>query len=259
MQGLRNQQPKLIRALNVAVFVTLLLLGIGLLWEYSTQQYWNGLADAIIPLQATPEQKVEAILTWMNRWAERASTGEASGEPLDRIASFRGLRYLSDCGAATNIVLNLSSAGGFRARRLLLLGEDGGTKHVVVEVLAGQRWIVVGALRRAVVRGKDGQTLTREQLANPQVFQEAIAAVPGYSSDYTFQRTANIRIEKIPLVGGMLRPVLNKLAPEWEGWLAESLIFDRRSRLFAVSTALLFAGTTLGRLFAGWRLRRKTL
>jgi hypothetical protein len=254
----KTHQPKLIRALDRVIFITLLLVGLGLVWEYATQQYWSGLADAILPLHASPEEKVEAILAWMNRWADRASNDRASGEPLDRIASFRGLRYLNDCGAATNIILNLSSAGGFRARRLLLLGEDGRTKHVVVEVLASHRWIVVATLRRAVFRGKDSQALTREQLADPEVFQQAIAAIPGYDPDYTFQRTANIRVEKIPVAGGMLWRVLNKLLPEWEGWLAESLVFDRRSRLFTACAVCLLAVAVLVRLFAGWRLRRRS-
>ncbi len=252
------QKSNLVRALNALLLTALLLVGVGLVWEFATQHYWSGLADAIIPLEAAPEEKVEAILAWMGRWPARASVDEASGQPQDRIATSRGLHYLSDCGAATNIVLNLSASSGFRARRLLLLGDDGGTMHVVTEVQTGQRWIVVDALNRAVLRGENGNALTREELADPEVFREAVAVVPGYKPEHTFRHTAHIRAEKIPILGGVLRGVLNRILPGWEGWVAESLVFDRRSRLFTMSAALLFTAAALGRAFAGWRLRRKS-
>jgi len=41
-------------------------------WEYSVRQYLNGFSDAIVPVPATPEQKVDAILNWMRSGPPRA-------------------------------------------------------------------------------------------------------------------------------------------------------------------------------------------
>jgi hypothetical protein len=40
-------------------------------WEYSVRQYLKGFSDAVVPAVATPEQKVESILTWMRSGAPR--------------------------------------------------------------------------------------------------------------------------------------------------------------------------------------------
>lgn len=249
------ENRNLLRTWNWLLAFTAFLAGLGLLWEYGTEQYWRGLAHATVPVEATSEEKVEAILAWMKNWPARAGATLASGQPQDAVMRFCGLQYPSDCGAATNVILNLAEASGARARRLLLLDAERKTKHVVAEVLLGERWAVVGGLSYAVLRDASGREVTREELADPAIFQQAISRMPSYNPEYTFERTANIRVEKIPLFGSMLRRVLDRVVPGWEGVLAESLLLDRPSRLFSAFAILLFLSAAAVWGAMAWRLR----
>src|ERR1700675_4399999 len=40
-------------------------------WEYSVREYLRGFSDALIPASSSPEQKVEAILSWMRNGPQR--------------------------------------------------------------------------------------------------------------------------------------------------------------------------------------------
>ncbi len=250
------ENRKLLRTGNWLLAFTAFLAGLGLLWEYGAVQYWRGLAHAIVPWAATPEEKVEAILAWMNDWPARAGAKPASGQPQDAVMRFCGLQYPSDCGAATNVIVNMAAASEMRARRLLLLDAERKTKHVTAEVLLGERWVVVDGLNYAVLRDASGQGMTREELADPEVFQQAISRLPSYNPEYTFERTAHIRVEKIPLFGSVLRRVLDRVVPGWEGALAETLLLDRPSRLFFALAVLLFLSAAAARGAMAWRLRR---
>src|SRR5258706_156979 len=50
-------------------------------WEYSVRQYLNGFSDAIVPVPATPQQKVEAILNWMRSGPPRAVAADPDALP----------------------------------------------------------------------------------------------------------------------------------------------------------------------------------
>ncbi|MCL6565877.1 MAG: hypothetical protein K6U09_05565 [Acidobacteriia bacterium] len=246
----------LLRLGNWLLAFTAFLAGLGLLWEYGAVQYWRGLAHAIVPVEATPEEKVEAILTWMSNWPARTGATTASALPQDAVMRFCGLQYPSDCGAAKNVIVNLAAASGLRARRLLLLNPERKTKHVAAEVLLGERWVVVDGLNHGVLRDASGRALTREELADPEIFQQAVSRLPSYNPDYTFERTANVRVEKIPLLGSVLRRVLDRVVPGWEGALAETLLLDRPSRKFAAFAVLLFLLAAAARGAITWRLQR---
>src|SRR5579871_5342210 len=43
-------------------------------WEFSTQRYVKGFADAVVPDTASSEQKIEAILNWMSHGPARENT-----------------------------------------------------------------------------------------------------------------------------------------------------------------------------------------
>ena len=116
-----------------------------------------------------------------------------------------------------------------KARRLLLLDSRQMTKHVVAEVLIGGHWIVVDPAFRVILRRNDGSFLTREQLADPAVLSAAIKDIRGYPADYTFDRTAHVRLARLILVGLPLRRVLDRLVPGWQDSMALSLLVERES------------------------------
>src|ERR1700686_5116175 len=147
--------------------------------EYSVRRYLDGFSDAIVPNTLPAEQQVEAILNWMRAEPSRANTTNpdalAKRDP-EMTLTYRQL--LNVCGTATNAFLNLVRSSDLRARRLLLLTADNNTKHVVAEVLIGDRWIIVDPTYRVILRDAAGHYLTRKDLQNPAIFEQAASAIP---------------------------------------------------------------------------------
>jgi hypothetical protein len=200
------------------------------IWEHSVRQYLKGFSDAIIPEDSSPRQKAEAILAWMSYGPPRREAPDTSSlsahDPTDTL-NYRQL--LAVCGSATNAFLNLSRSSGLEARRLLLLSPDRTAKHVVAEVHLDGRWVIVDATYREFMKDARGRLLTRADLADPRLFQEAAAQIPGYVSAYSYERVAHIRVGALPFVGPFLRRVLDSLMPGWDESLDWSLLLERRS------------------------------
>jgi Transglutaminase-like superfamily len=214
-------------------------------WEYSTRRYLKGFSDAIIPATASPEEKIQSILDWISRGPSRLTSGFAmpqqDRDPTDTL-NYQSL--LRVCGTATNAFINLANSGGLPARRILLLDAYRRAKHVDAEVLVNGHWIVVDPAFRAVLRGPNGRTLTREQLADPAVFAAATRNIPKYDPGYSFESTAHVRISRIGLIGRPLRSVLHFLAPGWGGSATMSLILERES--FAAMIGMILIALCLG-------------
>ena len=142
------------------------------------RRYLKGFSYAVPPAMATPELKIEAILNCMEHGPARQAGGPSTLVP-DRnpVETLNYESLLRVCGSATNAFINLADSGGLDARRLLLLGADRQTKHVVAEVLVNKRWIVVDPTFHLVFRGADGNFLTRSQLVDPTVFTSATRSV----------------------------------------------------------------------------------
>jgi Transglutaminase-like superfamily len=203
--------------------------------EYSVRQYLKGFSDAVVPESAAPDQKVKAILTWMQTGPARYVANDPdglSGRDPENTLNYRQL--LSVCGTATNAFLNLARSGGLTVRRLLLLTPDRNTKHVVAEVLMNNRWVVVDPTYRAIFRDSSGQMLTRSQLKNPALFADALRGIPGYPSEYNFDRYAHIRLARLPLDGMGLRTALDRILPGWDEAVDWSLLLERESFLLLV-------------------------
>lgn len=195
----------------------LALLVCGLGWNFSTRRYLKGFADAVVPLTGSPEEKTNALLRWFHDEPARRdmkSTGLLNDRDPVRIV--QNIHLLKICGTASNAFMNLADEAGLEVRRLLLLGPSGDTKHVVVEVKLGDQWIVVNPWQGLMFKDRLGRGLTREELRNPEVFQDAISRMPRYDPTYTFEHTVHVRLERLPLVGVPLRKALNRLAPGWE-------------------------------------------
>ena len=213
----------------------------------------KGFSDAVVPESATPEKKTEAILSWMKNGPSRYSIGNPS-EPSarDPETTLNYKQLLSVCGTATNAFLNLARSGGLSVRRLLLLTPERNTKHVVAEVLVDGRWIVVDPTYRAVFRDAAGQLLTRNQLENPAVFAESIREIPGYPSEYNFDRFAHVRLSRLPLNSFGLRRALDTVKPGWDESVDWSLLLERESFLILIVSVCLTLFFLLLREMLAW-------
>jgi hypothetical protein len=240
-------------ALNALLILALLALAGGTIWEYSTRRYLQGFADALVPAAAPPRAKAQAILDWMNE--QRRIVSPSPAEPLLQRDPQNTLNYrnlLRACGSATNAFVNLAAVSGLEARRLLLLDEKHETMHVVAELSLGDRWVVVDPGFGAFLRDARGRELTKEELRDPTLWREAAAAIPGYPPNYTFERTAHVRLQRIPVLGRWLRAGLDRALPDWEERVNWTLAVERpSSALSLISFALLLAGMAL-RLALGW-------
>jgi transglutaminase superfamily protein len=243
---------------NVLLLVSMIALAYSAAWEHSVRRYLSGFSDAIVPAGATPEERVEAILSWMRvgppRLEGSTPTGLAIRDPENTL-NYRQL--LSVCGTATNAFMNLARSSDVRVRRLLLLTPDRNTKHVVAEVLLSGRWVVVDPTYRVILRNGAGEMVTLSELKNPQTFAEVIGRVPGYPAEYNYRNYAHVRVARLPMQGLQLRPLLDRILPGWDEKLDWSLLLERESffvlTMSAWATLILF----VLRLIMGWYADRK--
>jgi hypothetical protein len=241
------------RVVNISLLVSLLTLVYSAGWEHSVRDYLDGFGDAIIPSNATPEQRVDAILLWMRKGPPRSAELNPTGLAVrDPETTLNYQQLLSVCGTATNAFLNLARSAHLQVRRLLLLSPDRNTKHVVAEVLLDGRWIVVDPTFRMVMRNAKGEMLTRKELQDPENFAEAIARAPGYPEAYNYAKFAHIRIARVPLDGLRLRPVLDKVFPGWDEKVDWSLLLERESFFALATSAFATFLLLLLRLFLAW-------
>lgn len=222
-------------------------------WEFSTRQYLKGFSDAIVPKQASPEEKAQAILAWMKAGPERRSG------PIKRILADRDpeetLNYnslLQICGSATNAFINLALSSRLQAHRLLLVNVEGQAKHVDAEMWIDGRWIVVDPTFRTILRGSGGTLLTREQLTDPQTLAIATQGLADYLPTYTFERTAYLRLDRVKVFGPLVGKGLDAIAPGWEGSSAATLFVERESFAACVLASALFITFVLLRLALSW-------
>jgi hypothetical protein len=222
-------------------------------WEYSTRRYLKGFSDAIVPVSAPPEEKIQAILSWMSHGPGRQIAGpDGSAPDRDPTETLNYHALLQVCGSATNAFINLADSSGMEARRLLLLDSQRLAKHVTVEVPVDGRWIVVDPAFRVILRGSDGRPLTREQLEDPAVFVAATRNIPGYNPDYNYDLTAHIRVGRLRIVGRPLRALLDGLFPGWEDSTTVSLIAERESFAFILMSVCLVVFLILLRVSLRW-------
>jgi len=222
-------------------------------WEQSVRDYLQGFSDAIIPEASTPRQRVDAILTWMSvgpaRYEARDPSALSPHDPTDTL-NYRQL--LEVCGSATNAFLNLSRSAGLESRRLLLLSPDHTAKHVVAEVKLDGRWVIVDATYRVILQDAQGKPLTRKELQDPRIFQEAIGRIPGYLPLYSYERYAHVRVAALHFLGSKLGLILERLYPAWDESVEWSLLLERRSFLCLFVSASLLVFSLLMRFLLAW-------
>jgi hypothetical protein len=240
-------------AVNFLLIVSVFLAAYSAGWEFSTRRYLEGFSDAIVPATSPGDEKIEAILHWMAHGPARRSSGvEASQTDRDPTDTLNYDALLRVCGTATNAFINLVDTGGMQARRLLLLDSRQMTKHVVAEVLVDGRWIIVDPSFRVVLRGADGKTLTREELADPAIFTAATRNIGKYDSSYTYAQTVHIRLARIHVFGAVLRRILDRMFPGWDDTSTMTLLVERESFAALVASFLLVIFLVLLRASLRW-------
>jgi hypothetical protein len=231
----------------------LLFVGYSATWEYSVRRYLKGFSDAIVPSPAAPEEKIDAILTWIRSGAPRPLAPNLDELSIrDPETTLNYSQLLAICGTATNAFLNLSRSAGLTARRLLLLTPERTAKHVVAEVLVDGRWIIVDPTFRIILRDAQGHTLTRKELQNPAIFAQATSGIPGYLPIYNYQSFAHVRLARLPLDGLGLRYFLRSVYPAWDEDFDWSLLLERESFFFSFFSSLAFIFFFLVRFLLAW-------
>jgi Transglutaminase-like superfamily len=238
-------------SVNILLISSVLLSLFGFGWEYSTRWYLSGFANAVLPYSTTPEKKVTAILAWMEQGpARQAEYYSDDGEDRDPVDTLNYKELLGVCGTATNAFVNLASAGGMEARRLLLLdGQGMNTNHVVAEVRIDGRWVIVDPTFHSILSDSKGHLLTRQELALPVVFKDATRNLAGYDPAYNYEHTAFIHFARLPLVGRFLQSKLNSVIPSWQEGINWTVLVERQSyNTLVVGIALLCLSICLRRL-----------
>src|ERR1043166_4549914 len=248
------------RCVNTALIVCVVTLIYSAGWEYSVRRYLDGFSDAIVPAGAAPEKRVQAILDWMKEGPSRSEDLSPGGLAMrDPETTLNYEQLLRVCGTATNAFLNLARSSDLQVRRLLLLTPERSTKHVVAEVQLNGRWIVVDPTYRVILRDASGQTVTRNDLRNARTFATAVSQIPGYPPDYNYQQFAHVRLARLPLEGLKIRPLLEKILPNWDEKLDWSLLLERESffvlTLAAAATVFLLVLRQLLAWYADQRMR----
>ena len=238
---------------NLLLVASLFFLVYALCWEYSTRRYLTGFSDAVVASAASPEEKAQAILDWMATGPAR-QTGKPNGmfynrDPLETL-NYR--RLLQVCGSAVNAFVNLARRSGLNVRRLLLLDAQGGTKHVDAEVLLQGKWVVVDPTFRRILRDSHGALLTSEQLKDTSVLKAATQGLEDYSPTYSFERTAHLRLARVPFLGPLAGRIGDSLLPGWEASEFATLFVERESFAALVCSAVLFAFLLLMWVLLGW-------
>jgi hypothetical protein len=256
MDGSRGMKKQIaIRAaafgVNALIISSILLTLFGFGWECSTRWYLSGFSNAVLPFTSSPEQKVTAILAWMEhgpaRQTEYYSDDAEDRDPVDTL-NFKEL--LDVCGTGTNAFVNLASAGGIEARRLLLLDEQGmNTNHVVAEVYMDGRWVIVDPAYHTILTDSSGRLLTRQELARPEVLKDATRDLPDYNPAYKYDHTAFIHMARLPVVGPFLQNKLDSSLPLWQEGINWTVLVERQSYdTILVGIALLFLSHFLRRI-----------
>jgi hypothetical protein len=222
-------------------------------WEYSVRRYLDGFSDAIVPNMLPAEQKVKAILNWMRVESSRAVAADPDAlAHRDPEMTLNYQQLLNVCGTATNAFLNLARSSDLQVRRLLLLSPDRNTKHVVAEVLIGDRWVIVDPTYRVIMHDAQGRFLTRKDLQDPAVFAEAAAAIPNYPHEYSYEHFAHVRVARLPLDALHLRRALDGIFPGWDESVDWSLLLERESFFYLVGSAVAALFFLLMRAMLAW-------
>lgn len=238
---------------NLLLAVALFALAYAGVREFSVRRYLDGYSDSIVPNFLPPERRVQAILDWMREEPSRGvADNPASLATRDPETTLNYAQLLKVCGTATNAFLNLGRSSDLQVRRLLLLSPDGTAKHVVAEVLISQRWVVADPTYRVILKDEQGRLLTRKELQEPAIFNQAVSKIPGYPREYSYESAAHVRMSRLPFRGFHLQRVFDAIYPGWQEAVDWSLLLERESFFYLVLAAMASLFFLVFRQILGW-------
>jgi hypothetical protein len=246
------------RLVNAGVILFALSLPLTADWEFSTRQYLKGFASGIVAPDIGSQVKVTAIMSWMEKNSARSGANNTDlltvRDPEDTLNSGKLLHI---CGSATNAFVNLANVSGVPARRLLLLNSSDTANHVVAEVELDGRWYLVDPVFHMIPRGSSGQWLTASDLRDSATLSSVMRNIPAYRPEYNYQRTAHLRLGRVPVLGPFAGRILDRLWPGWDGAVFWTLLTERESfAAFVGGIFLLFVFFTLRTVMKTYGRRR---
>jgi hypothetical protein len=239
---------------RAVILFSLLLFCWGLARECYVRWFLDGFLTGVVPLEGTPQQKVEAVLDWMGHYpGRRASEPPAPSDSYrDPVADLGHAELLGSCGTSATVLLAAADRLGMKSRRLLLVDENYHNVHVATELLIDGRWVVADAYYRTFLKDPRGRLLSKEELRIPQVFREATSSIPGYEPAYKYDRVVHINAGRVPVLGGYLRRALDSLRPGWDESPVLSQMASRSSLAQVVLSSLLLIFSLGVRLLLNW-------
>lgn len=248
-------------SVNILLITSVLLTLFGVVWEYSTRWYLSGFSNAVLPYSSSPANKITAILAWMEHGPARSTDFYSDdAEDRDPVDTLNYKELLSVCGTGTNAFVNLASASGIEARRLLLLDAQGmNTSHVVAEVHLDGRWVIVDPAFHAFLTDSSGHFLTKEELANPAVLQDATRNLAGYDPSYNYEHTAFIHFARLPMVGHFLQTKLNSVLPFWQERINWAVLVERQSNTTLIAGMVLLCIAMCLRRLIFWYGQKRSI
>ena len=119
---------------DALVIGAFLVLAYGIAARYSTQRYLKGFADAIVPLNGSPEEKTEALLGWFQHEPKRSDSPVEGAMGLrDPVKIVQSERLLKVCGSASNAFMECP-------RRAICPGPAPPAAAQSIAAILGQRW-----------------------------------------------------------------------------------------------------------------------
>jgi hypothetical protein len=94
------------------------------------------------------------------------------------------------------------------------------------------------------MKDAQGRFLTRKDLQNPAIFEQAVSVIPNYPREYNYESFAHVRLARLPLEGLHLRKLLDSIYPGWDEAVDWSLLLERQSFFYlvlAVAATLFFS------------------
>lgn len=237
---------------NLLLAVALMAVAYAGYREFAMRWYLDGFSDAIVPGILPAEPKVQALLDWIRIEPSRAPGNPDGLSTRDPHITLNYQKLLQVCGTATNAFLNLAREDELRVRRLLLLGPDGNTKHVVAEVLIDGRWIVVDPTYHLIMRDKSGRMLTRADLQQQDLLAQATSSIANYPREYTYYHVAHVRMARLPVAGRYLGRLFDAIYPGWEEAVDWSLLLERESFFYLVLASTVFLFLLAFRQILAW-------
>jgi hypothetical protein len=109
-----------------------------------------------------------------------------------------------------------------------------------------------------IMRNAQGRLLTRQELQNPAIFEQAVSSIPNYPREYNYEHSAHVRLERVPLFAVLhLRRVLDGIYLGWDEAVDWSLLLERESFFYVMLSATATMFFLLLRVALAWCADRR--